>query len=375
MLTPFGLVAFLALALAGGLVGCGLLAGLGADYSIAPEASAVEASDGTVDQGVVPDAGMGDTSVDGSRNDTSTGPDAPQVDSTAPHGDAAVDEDAAVDVQSGCACMAVPSGWSLIAYSPTATQCLAPYDQSPKQVVLSASALATCTCACATATCEGAADVNLAASPGSCTFQSTFLPAADDDGNCQGAGNGLTVEPGPYFIAATPPTPQCGMSTPTLPMVTVTSATTCQPAASQGSGCAAGEVCAPPVGSDFSQCISFPTKQASCPPGFGLTPLVVSVGTPGYVDDRACNNPSCQCTTSLTCTTPSAVKLYASPGCSGTPDYTVTSVCSAPSSKFTVESYSVQFNFNGLPTCTPSGSATPSGGVTLDSNLMTICCP
>jgi hypothetical protein len=275
-----------------------------------------------------------------------------------------------------CTTGAIPSGWTLVAYSAT-TRPVCPAMYGAEQAIVSnpSGAPDTCGCVCSggpavctgTATYStypnacttGAASVNLAVNNGTCAAVTTSLGAGEyyqlyyastavaQQGTCTGIGN-ITTAPTPTFSAGA----------------------TCAAPPQLGAGCSSG-VCAPPTGNAFAACIAHPGSVAC--PTFGFTQQVlVSTGNPGYVDGRACG--ACTCGTSLTCGTVSNVALFANGTCAGGASYDVNTGCQVAGSGTGIGSYEVSYAASGNATCQPTGPSTGTGSVSLDSNVETICC-
>jgi hypothetical protein len=110
-------------------------------------------------------------------------------------------------------------------------------------------------------------------------------------------------------------------------------------------------------------------------PQFGFTQQVLaSTGNPGYVDTRGCG--SCACGTSLSCGAVGSITLWPSTNCTSGAADTVTSAGCEQYTKpaALIRSYTVSYSTSGSASCQPTGAATGTGGVALDSNVETICC-
>ena len=274
-----------------------------------------------------------------------------------------------------CTAAAIPAGWTLVAYSGT-TRPVCPASYGAEQAIISApgGAADTCGCVCSgsAAVCggtasysgypnacsTGAASVNVAVNNGACGAVSTSVTSGDyyqlyyastaqaQQGTCTGAGK-ATATPTPSFSAGA----------------------TCAAPSQLGAGCSAG-VCAPPTGSAFDACVS-QAGDVACPT-FGFTQKVlVSTGSPGYVDQRGCG--ACPCATSLSCGTVSNVVLYTNGTCGGAA-ININTGCQLAGSSVGIGSYTVGYAVSGDSSCQPTGASAPTGAVVLDTHVETICC-
>ena len=278
----------------------------------------------------------------------------------------------------GFACTAgpVPSGWTLVAYSAT-TRPVCPTLYGTETAIVSSPAGAAdacgCTCSGSPAVCAGTASYS--AYPNACTTGATSVNVGVNNGSCGAVGT--TVTAGDYYqlyFASTAVAQQGACSgagkITSAPAPTFNAGATCASPSQLGAGCTAG-VCAPPTGSVFAACVAH-AGSVACPT-FGFTQQVlVSTGTPGYVDMRACG--ACPCATALTCGTVSNVALFANGTCAGGAAYNINTGCQLPTTSASIGSYEVAYAVSGDATCQPTGSSPPTGSVTLDSNVETICC-
>ncbi|HEY5241383.1 MAG TPA: hypothetical protein VIJ22_07955, partial [Polyangiaceae bacterium] len=278
----------------------------------------------------------------------------------------------------GFACTAgpVPSGWTLVAYSAT-TRPVCPNSYGVETAIVGSPAGAAdacgCTCSGGPAVCAGTASYS--GYPNACTTGATQVNLGVNNGSCGAVGT--TVTAGDYYqlyFASTAVAQQGACSgtgkITSAPAPTFNAGATCASPSQLGAGCTAG-VCAPPTGSVFAACVAH-AGSVACPT-FGFTQQVlVSTGSPGYVDMRACG--ACPCATGLTCGTVSNVALFSNGTCAGGAAYNINTGCQLPTTSASIGSYEVAYAVSGDATCQPTGSSPPTGSVTLDSNVETICC-
>jgi hypothetical protein len=275
-----------------------------------------------------------------------------------------------------CSAAAIPSGWSLVAFNSMARP-VCPTSYGAEQAIISDvdGGVDTCACTCSgsPAVCAGTASYN--DYPNACTDGQTGVNVAVNNGACTPISTAITT--GNYYqlyFASTAQAQQGSCSgtgkVTAAPPPTLSAGATCAAPAQLGAGCAAG-VCVPPTGMGFAACIAHPGSVAC--PTFGFTrQSLVSTGTPGYVDMRACG--PCPCATDLTCGTVSNVALFANGSCSGGAAYNINTGCQLASGGASVGSYEVAFASDGGTTCQPTGPSAPTGSVGLDSHVETICC-
>jgi hypothetical protein len=370
--------------------GCSLVAGLDTDYTTAADAGGESGlgDDATGDATSVPSDAASDARMDApadAKGDTAVGDATGSGDGCKPEDclngidddcDGLVDcaDPACSNAGFFCTAAAIPTGWTLVAFSAT-TRPSCPTRYASEQAIVSnpAGGPDTCSCHCSgtaascggTATYQGfpnacasgAVTVNLAVNGGACTATSTSvssghfytLPGSNavaQQGNCSGAG-AVASAPAPTFDAGA----------------------TCAAPAQLGAGCSSG-VCAPATGTAFGACIAHPGNVA-CPTFGFVKQTLVSTGSPGYVDNRTCG--SCPCATSLGCGAVSNVALYSGASCTGA-GFNVGGSCGVINATASIASYRVSFSESGSTTCQPTGSSTSTGSVVLDSNVETICC-
>jgi hypothetical protein len=274
-----------------------------------------------------------------------------------------------------CTAASIPQGWTLVAFSAT-TRPVCPAGYGAEQAIVSGvgGAPDSCGCSCSggPAVCGGQAVYNVY--PNACV---TGSPVAlnVNNGACSPAGTSVTS--GDYYELSFASTPQAQQGTCSgsgvvnaTPTPTFNAGATCAQPTQLGAGCSAG-VCAPPTGTAFKACVSH-SGAVACPT-FGFTAQVLaSPGKPGYVDTRSCG--SCPCATSLTCTAFTNVALFSNGTCAGSPAYNVPNSCGLAGASASIGSYEVGFTSSGTATCQPTGSAAPTGGVSLDTSAETICC-
>jgi hypothetical protein len=372
--------------LAATLCGCWLVAGLGQDY-LAPDAG-----DAAAEGDAEPTADATDTTPSDARQDGTTPADGPYSDAAdAADGCASVQEICNDGIDNDCngmidcadpqctsmgfACTAGPVavGWAVVAFDATSrASCVSPYGPAQNVISNPMGGIA-CNCACSgtAASCGGTVTV-FALNP-LCNAGGTLGAFNIADGNCQAGSASLVTSDG-YTMSATQTVTQgaCNGAPQVInkPGVTVASGETCAMVGNLGGGCSGGSSCAPPVGASFSLCIAH-TGNISCPAGFKHTTLV-STGNPGYVDTRGCG--SCSCATNASCGVAN-IEFFTNANCSGSPTYVANSNCSSPSASFTAASTQVSVALTGSTTCLVQSNSMATGGVTLDSNVMTVCCP
>jgi len=275
-----------------------------------------------------------------------------------------------------CTAAAIPTGWSLVAYSAT-TRPVCPALYGAEQAIVSdpAGAPDACGCVCSGSSAVCAGTASYSGYPNACATGATSVNLAVNNGACGAVGT--TVTAGDYYqlyFASTASAQQgtcsgAGKIT-SAPAPTFSAGATCAAPAQLGGGCSAG-VCAPPTGSVFAACVAH-SGNVACPT-FGFTQQVLaSTGSPGYVDMRACG--ACPCATSLTCGTVSNVALFDNATCAGGAAYNINTGCQLAGGGAGIGSYEVAYAVSGDATCQPTGSSNPAGSVTLDANVETICC-
>jgi hypothetical protein len=279
-----------------------------------------------------------------------------------------------------CTAAAIPPGWTLVAFSAT-TRPVCPAVYGAEQAVVSgvSGAADTCGCTCSgtSATCGGQ-DVYIAYPPGNACVSGNSIGVNTNNGACSSISTSIS-NMGFYTLFTAPaPTPASQQGTcsgsgkvTATPAPTFNAGATCAQPAQLGAGCSAG-VCAPPTGMPFKACVAH-AGSVACPT-FGFTQQVLaSTGSPGYVDMRSCG--SRPCATALNCETFTNVALFSNGTCAGGPAFNVTNGCGMAGGSANIGSYQVGFTTSGDPTCQPTGASPPTGSVTLDSHVETICCP
>jgi hypothetical protein len=384
-----GLAPVLALSLSG----CALIAGLGGDYSApagddaSAEGDGQAPSDGTVEQGPGETSGPEPSTEDGPGALDVTAGDGPLPDGCATQEicndgvdnncDGLVD---CADPQCGsmgftCTAGPVPSGWTVAAFDATGrVACVGPY--GPAQDVISnpVGGAPTCNCACSGTSASCGGTVTVFDMDPACTGGTTLGAFNIADGSCQSTSAAFSAAHGYTYTPTEVVTQGACTGTPNVgsqPGVSFKAGESCALTGRLGGGCAGGNSCAPPVGPSFALCITHPGDVA-CPAAF-TTATIVSTGNPGYVDTRSCG--ACTCATNAGCAQPFNLEFFTSPSCSTMVTFPVVNPCSSPSSSFTAMSYQLSIRFTGDPTCQVQSASMPTGGVVLDSNLMTVCCP
>jgi hypothetical protein len=325
--------------------------------------------------------GTADASDAGTTGDASTAGDSGARDG----GNGTAAPDAAADTGTACDdagnCIAVPSGWTLVAFAATqASPCPTGFVQ-PTDLVEGPDTASACTCgACSVTTqpsCAGGAiavsyDTITSATAGTCNLPGIVTPLGNNP-----AGTCLTdLYKGDYELddlEYKPSGPSGGVcSTPGAkgPAANLTYAAqdrSCTAGSPLPSGCN-GSICAPTLTAPYSACIEAPGNVA-CPSG----PLSAKhvVGTDTTFDCSACG-----CSVTGHCT--GTVTLYSDTKCKNAPlavpaDGTCNEVLALTSDPATsYNSYIYQGNAPTGVACDASGSST-AGNVTLTSEA-TICC-
>jgi hypothetical protein len=283
-------------------------------------------------------------------------------------------------MKAGFACTAgeVPTGWTLVAYSAEKRPVCPTWFEDEQAVVSDVDAgAATCTCNCSGSSAECLGTTAYSACGDGCVPCSSTTVNVNN-GACSPIGTSL-LDGDAYQLDVLGPEPQAQQGTcsgsgavmGTPPEPTFHAGATCNVSTPTQAGCSGGAACAPPTGGAFKTCIRH-TGTATCPT-FGYTqPTLASTGTPGYVDTRACG--SCPCATSLGCEQATLVTVYSGGGCTGSA-YGINAYCPAIQTSTTgIASYTVGYATTGSSTCQPTASAPPTGTVTLDSHIETICC-
>ncbi|HEY8039601.1 MAG TPA: hypothetical protein VIF15_07395 [Polyangiaceae bacterium] len=421
----------IALFVLAGVSGCSLIAGLGTDYSVADggveesgspvdattESSSAdssgggadvtaetqsdapaESSDGTSD--AVPD-GASDAHPEGSA-DTGPGDAADAAEATVDAGDdgcSKVTENCTNGVDDNCnglvdcadpqcvpqgfACTAgdVPAGWTVVAFSAT-TRPVCPGSYGTEQAVVSnvSGAAASCACACSgtAAQCVGLAGYYYyGTNQSACGTATTVNNANINNGACTGTGDSIPNNTWYELLSTTPTVQQgtcsgSGQVSGSLQPVTTSAGATCSVAKPLGAGCSGNQACVPTTGTTFLQCIAHP-GDVNCP-AFGFTTkTLASTGNPGYVDSRGCGG--CSCSTNLqSCAPLTSMAFYSNNNCTGT-SWPIYNSCTGEVAGGTALSYKINVTETGDPSCQPSSGSSPTGTVTLDSNVETICCP
>jgi hypothetical protein len=300
---------------------------------------------------------------------------------TRPDGCASVDCDDLACRSAGYSCTgaAVPAGWTLVAYSPD-DRPVCPSGFEGEQAVVSdvAGGAASCSCVCGggPAQCVGTTVYNgyyeNSCSTGSGTTVNVNNGACSPMSTSLVAGTSYQLDQlGPEPVAQQATCTGSGSVVGTAPKPTFMAGATCSVGSPSALGCSAGAVCAPAIGSPFKECISHPGT-AACPM-FGYSKQsLVSTGSPGYVDGRGCG--ACPCATSLGCGATSLVTLFGGAGCTGSSYGIVIECPAAVGSSSAVASYQVGYSTSGSASCQPTGASSPTGSVTLDDHVETICC-
>ncbi len=280
--------------------------------------------------------------------------------------------------QAGFVCTAseIPAGWSLVSFS-ASVRPVCPGAWGKEQPVVSnvGGAPATCAGACSggPATCVGTATYN--GYPNSCATGAVGVNLAVNNGACGTTNTNITSGDSYelYFAStAQPKQATCagaGKITATA-AATFDAGATCASPPALGGGCTPG-VCAPPSAEPFRTCVSHPGDVAC--PTFGFTArTVASTGTPGYVDSRACG--ACPCASAITCGAVANVALFTNATCAGGAAYNVNTGCQLVNSSAGIGSYKIAYTSGGDAACKPTGVSPPTGSVSLDASVETICC-
>ena len=270
-------------------------------------------------------------------------------------------------------CIAVPSGWSLVAFAPAQTSpCPSGFSATPSQDVFEGpSASGACSCGtCHVMQPPSCAAGSIAvhydnASTGMCDKVANPSPLANSPaGSC-----GTDTYQGDYSVydvqyTAPPPSGGACTSAGVKTASAVSYAATdrlCQADSSQLAACDGG-VCHPDLSGPYAACIAAPGSVA-CPPG----PLSVAhqVGT-GATFSCA----DCSCSVGATCS--GTLTLYPDTSCKGGGYAISTGVCVGISSSTTYHAY--QYTA-GAPTnvACQAGAAGPAQNLSLAA-AQTICC-
>jgi hypothetical protein len=273
-----------------------------------------------------------------------------------------------------CTAAAIPSGWTLVAFSAT-TRPSCPTQYASEQAIVSnlAGGPDTCSCNCSgsAASCGGTAIYQ--GFPNACASGAVTVSLGVNNGACTGTSTSVTsghfyTLPGSNAVAQQGTCSGAG-AVASAPAPTFDAGATCAAPSQLGAGCSSG-VCAPATGTAFGACIAHPGNVA-CPTFGYVKQTLVSTGSPGYVDQRTCG--SCPCATGLSCGAVSNVALYTGGNCTGS-GFNVGGVCGVINATASIASYKVSYSVSGNATCQPTGSSTSTGSVVLDSNVETICC-
>ncbi len=275
--------------------------------------------------------------------------------------------------KSAAGCVAVPAGWTLVAFAPSQTSsCPTGFDASPSQdLVEGPTAASACTCgACSVSqppTCAaGSIAVNYdSVSVGVCDKKANPSPLGNSPaGSC---GTDLFVgDYSSYVIEYVAPPPSGGACTaqgvPTTSAVMYASRDrVCLPDSAKAASCDGG-TCHPALSGPYEACIAAPGDVA-CPAG----PLSVQheVGTSGAV---AC--PACACSVTATCS--GTLTLYTDTACKKAPYAISTGVCVGISSAATYHAYEYTA---GSPTNIACQAGAPSAAQSATlAGPQTICC-
>jgi hypothetical protein len=318
--------------------------------------------------------------------DATSGNDVALPSKPAPHPDAGKpasgEQDASIDgpapapdpcSKSAAGCVAVPAGWSLVAFAPgQASSCPTGFDASPSQdVVEGPSAPGGCSCD----TCSVSQPPSCAAGSIAVTYDSTTVGVCDKTANPSPLGNSPAGSCGTdlfqgdyssYVIQYAAPPPSGGSCTahgvPTPSALTYASRDrVCAPDSPKAASCDGG-TCHPDLSGPYAACIAAPGAVA-CPPG----PLSVQheVGTSGSF---SCADCACSVTSSCSGT----LTLYTDTACKKGPYAISTGVCVGISSAATYRAY--QYTA-GSPTNIGCQAGAPGAAqsVTL-TGPQTICC-
>lgn len=316
--------------------------------------------------------------LDGSVHDTSA-PDAMVPDAVA--GDASIDAPGCVAANGG-ACVVVPPGWSIVAFSGGRTDpCPSDFNAASNDVVEAPNAANACSCGACTVTAEPSCDQGtIGATYGfggfggggtpTCTMAGTALRIA--------AGGGCTPYPstggpGPSSFTAveyTPPAPAGGSCS--SPGVADPSQITygaeervCAAGAAVTQACSGGEPCTGNVDANYMLCIMMPGAPVACPSGSALS-------TPHWVGQQA----------SLTCS--GCTCAIDTNACTGTIDTFRDGACTTMDSTFRVDG-TCQSSFAAanaaayryVPDAVDAGCAATGASSATNVNLTspaTICC-
>jgi hypothetical protein len=275
--------------------------------------------------------------------------------------------------KSAAGCVAVPAGWTLVAFSPSqASSCPTGFDATPSQdVVEGPTPASACTCGA----CSVSQPPSCAAGSIAVNYDSTTVGACDKKANPSPLGNSPAGSCGTdlfvgdyssYVIEYVAPPPSGGACTahgvPTTSAVMYASRDrVCLPDSAKAASCDGG-TCHPALSSPYAACIAAPGDVA-CPAG----PLSVQhkVGTSASV---SCGD--CSCSVTAACS--GTLTLYTDTGCTKGPYAISTGVCVGISSAATYRAYEYTA---GSPTNIACQAGAPSAAqsVTL-AGPQTICC-
>ena len=348
------------------------------EASIAPDSSGTGLPDATLPDSAVHDGSASDASV----HETST-PDAASLDGAS--GDGSVDAPTCVAANGG-ACIVVPTGWSIVAFSEGRTNpCPGDFNAGANDVVEGPNANGACSCGACTVTTQPSCDQgSIGATYGTdghggfgggggqatCTTAGTAL-AIDPGGNCTAYPSGGVGQNAFSAVEYTPPAPAGGScSSPGVAdpsqIQYAAHERVCSAGASVTQACSGGEPCTGNVDGGYMVCIMMPGAPVACPTGSALS-------TPHWVGGPA----------SLTCGD-CGCGIDANT-CSGTLDTFRDGTCTMMDSTFPVDG-TCQSSFTAAnasayryvpnavsATCTATGTSSATD-VALTSPA-TICCP
>ncbi len=279
---------------------------------------------------------------------------------------------------SGCAnsagpCVAVPSGWTLVAYAPAqASPCPTGFDTAPSQDLLEGpNVTAACGCGACTVTQQPSCTSGAIAVTYDTDFSGTCNQVAMPSplGNTPAGACGTDIYQGSYAkydvqYAAPPPTGGACTSAGVQKNGSVTYASkdrVCQPNDAQASNCSGG-VCQPKISGPYAACIAAPGAVA-CPAG----PLSVAHQAAA---SAAVTCADCSCSVTSTCS--GTLTLYTDTACKSGSYAISTDVCVGISSAATYKAYEYTGAAPKSVAC-EAGVPNPAQSVTL-AGEQTICC-
>ncbi len=270
-------------------------------------------------------------------------------------------------VNQGFTCETIPSGWTAVTFSATARPSCGPGETPIDLKVAAGDSTGTCDCSCKAAGGDcGSGNYTVAsADDSSCASGPTTTSVPVDNGACTALNASIALA---VRAMATPPQGPTSCMLVAAVSAALTDGRLCQPPA-VGTGCAAGEACAPKPSDSLASCITTSGK-AACPSAF---PKRSTAGT-SATDTRACSG--CACAAPLPCTGGS-VSLYDNAMCKTVgnsrhaDDIGATCDDLAPSSSFTATHFKSTPPMGGC--AAPTAQGTVTGGLSFVGER-TVCC-